>query len=379
MAYYIELDDFAGTVLDTVKWSTSVNDGGTVTVNEKLELNIPSNATQMGAYCYSNDTFPKAENIIINFRWKPGTNHYASALPPHVCICDPASSRGSQYGNRNQKAILIQLANSTDYQNRTWIRLRAIGSSISDDGTIINSQAIDIDEGVFHDVIISIDGATRTVTIDIDDGTYNFSGVIPQTEWDTLPADVVFEMGNSNYSYPFTEEFDDVSAREDIEELQMAGSFGITAASMTMFKGFTMNGLFGLTNGDINIHSIRNTLTGKFGLTGVIKAANTLVPALNGKFGLTGNIALDSPRALALAGRFGLTGNINIEKIIGNSIQGKFGLTNSHIVMFSERQNVYLSGRFGLTGNIAIRTEGSAGVPGIPCEIPSYYSQGRWS
>lgn len=202
------VDTFSGTVLDTGKWSTAIAPNASVTVSGALELNNHTGNAHSGASCYSVESFQKSGTIVFGCKWHPHTNHYGSAWAPRICFANTSATFNTTYGTYDDSVFLLELANTTDTANRTLLRIRGYTSG----GSLTNyaSQAIDIDESQWHDLVITIDCSNRLMSINLDNDLYTFSDTIGVDIWDDVGDNFMVALTTSDYNKENTEKFKDL-------------------------------------------------------------------------------------------------------------------------------------------------------------------------
>ncbi len=212
------IDNFLGTVLDNAVWDTFIESDASVTVNNQLELNNISTDAHSGAKIFTRDRFNASGIYRLTFDWKPHVDHSDTAAMPGICFCSPTATRESQYGERQFAFIKCFLANQTDTTQRTELSICDNDNGSGDwHGTELTTKAIDIDETIFHSIIIDIDWDNKMVVFDLDDGTYNFSATISDSTIIALTDQFVLEIATSDYVKDNTEIFKNVVFKKLID------------------------------------------------------------------------------------------------------------------------------------------------------------------
>jgi len=95
-------DTFEGTTLDTNKWQVYKKDDSSVTVNDALELYVPSGYAHQGANAQTKTTWSRSGTLLITGEWWLSTGSwYAVGDNTSIGILNAAqaSSRGGTYMN----------------------------------------------------------------------------------------------------------------------------------------------------------------------------------------------------------------------------------------------------------------------------------------
>lgn len=199
---------FSGTSLDGSVWDTYIAPNASVSVNNALELNNAIGSAHSGASCYTKSSFSKSGNINLKCKWMPHKNHYSSAWTPRICFVNPSASINTLYGTYDKSVIAISLGSNSDTTDRT--QLSILGYTASSSAYTINTQSINIDETVWHDLEIDINCSTMEISVDLDDGTYSFSGTMNSTVWSDIGSTFILAFTTSDYNKTNTEKFKDV-------------------------------------------------------------------------------------------------------------------------------------------------------------------------
>ena len=204
-------EDFKGDTLDNSIWDTFIQSNASIAVSDKLELNNISGDNHSGAKIFTRDRFNTSGKYRLTFNWKPHTNHYSSAAMPGICFCSPTASRESDYGERQTGFIKCFLAKQQDTTERTELSIYTNDNSSNTwHGSEQSTQSIDIDESIYHPIIIEIDWDEKSVSFSIDNNSYSLSATIPDTVLTAIQDQFVLEIFTSDYNRNNTEIFKDV-------------------------------------------------------------------------------------------------------------------------------------------------------------------------
>lgn len=211
---------FSGAVLDTNIWAINTESNASVTVNNALELNNQTGDAHSGSQCYTKDSFVKEGVYIFSMKWKASIDdHYDAGIGPHIMFCNPSATRDTTYyGTRDQKYACVLLCQAGAFTTeRTQLRIADRGTGAQ---AVRNTQAISIDESLWHDLEITLDCNNAKITVDLNNGTYNFDATIDSTSWASIGSTFVMEFGTSEYNKNNTERFKDliVTGTEDNEK-----------------------------------------------------------------------------------------------------------------------------------------------------------------
>lgn len=210
--WLILFDDFAGAVLDAVKWDTYIAPNASVSQNDELQLNNQTGAGHSGAKAFSQADFTKAGVIRLLCQWKPHKDHYASAWCPTIKFCRPDAARDTTYyGDRNEQFVCLALGHISDTTDRTRLQVSDAGTAAADYlGTLRGESVINIDETIWHDIEINIDSDTRQCKIYLD-GEEKISCTLDETNWASIGPTFKLELGASDYDKNNTERFRSLS------------------------------------------------------------------------------------------------------------------------------------------------------------------------
>jgi hypothetical protein len=203
-SYILVEDTFSGTTLDSAKWGTRTVPYASVSVDNALELNNEIGSSWSGAYIYSQDTFNRSGITTLTCRWWPHNDHYSSAYIPSIVFRHPTDfSPNSSYGRSDTNRVILHLGSSSDSTSRNTLAL-------GDTYKTVDSTSISISEMAWHDLEIIINWDTREMSVDLDSGAYQLSGLMSTSVYHNIGDTFRVEFGTSDYNKANTEKFDDV-------------------------------------------------------------------------------------------------------------------------------------------------------------------------